>query len=179
MKFFAFAGAEVEPDFVSKSIMKAIGTNYSHVGIIIQEEGEEYGHIIDATGKGVCKSKVEDYIKDHELLEMIDITRFVLNGSNAKSWLEGNLGKDYSEGQFVGFKIPALKKLVGDGESELICSELCARFCNKHTTIDAFLETDPDFICPKTFIEGLKSFIKGNGFENAKAFAAEREDIEK
>lgn len=150
-KFFIFGSVELEPDFLSKSIMQKIGADFSHVGII------EVGHddierIFHATGEGFNQKLVSEFLIDHVFIHKIEVP--VENPGFASGWLRGNIGKDYSESQFAGFIKERFKKLVSDGKRELICSEATTRFLMECSTLQ--YDENPDFVDPKQAIELAK-----------------------
>ena len=151
-----FSSIETEPDFVSRAIMKKLKCDYSHIGVAFN--GSSLYH---ATGKGVHLLTRGEFLKDHKMVHEIPITKFVHNFSYARGWCEGNVGKDYSESQFIGFMFPALKKFFGDGRKEVICSEFVARFIDECTEIDIFDEIDCDYVSPKELIEMLSEKVFG------------------
>ena|SRR3990167_2554860 len=105
MKFYLFSSAETRPDKISLTIMRRLQTNYSHVGIIV-EEG-----IYHSTGDGVNKKQVDEFLKDHLFVHKIDITRFVESVAYSIGWCDGNIGKDYSESQYLGIMFPKFELL--------------------------------------------------------------------
>jgi hypothetical protein len=107
MKYELFASYEINPDFKSKSIMKATNCSFSHVGIIENDE-----MIFQATSKGFHSIRFDEFMPGNGLAHRFELK--VLNIDFAAGWLRGNVGKDYSESQFLGFlfKIPWVRRLV-------------------------------------------------------------------
>lgn len=156
MKIFYASAAEITPDFKSHGIMKFLGTNYSHVLHIIEPEaGEPF--LWHSTGEGVNCKLLRDFLQTHRLIHKFDVTdRLIVSADRFLGYLEGNEGKDYSETQYAGFINDVFKRRVGDGPSELICSEFTARSANKYTSLQ--IKGDEDFVTPKMFIEAIESY---------------------
>lgn len=157
---FRIAGsAEIKPDYKSKGVMVFTHADISHVLVIFRRGPELPWMIIDSTGDGVTEHPLDKFLETHKLIYDIDITKYVTRPCCAIAWLEGNFGKDYSEGQYFGFVFDFLKGFVRDGESELICSELVPRFIDKWTTLTCFKGADFDFINPKEAIKTLMEAV--------------------
>jgi hypothetical protein len=151
-----FASQEKNPDFKSRAIMQATGWDCSHVGII-------YGgfKIWHATGIGLHSlegEKFDEFMRLHNLPHRFALP--VRNSDYARGYCRGNEGKDYSESQLVGFKVPGLRDGLGDGEAELICSEFVIRFANEFDILNLHCDLDPDFIDPKTCMEIMRKLVK-------------------
>lgn len=142
--------------------MNRIGANYSHVGHIIDFENDSKPNLIyHATGKKGFHEELElSFLQTHFYRHKFDITPFLrVHPERFLGFLEGNLGKDYSESQFVGF-IPVigkwLQKFVDDNDSELICSEITSLSCTKYTSLP--ISGNADFNNPKQFIDQLLDY---------------------
>jgi hypothetical protein len=156
MRYYAFASVELEPDFLSRSIMQALDCKWSHNGIIYCVDDNDSGTIVHSIGKGVCEEPVREFLISHKFVHFINVTSLINDHGFAKGWLKGSIGKDYSESQYLGFLFPRIKKLVSDGKAEMICSEFAARFMCECTSFKGFDEANCDFIDPKIFIETLR-----------------------
>lgn len=160
MKYEVFASFEPNPDFKSGTIMKATNCSFSHVGII--ENGDL---IFEAHGGGFRSISMEEFMVNHAFAHRFELN--VLDPEFAAGWLRGNVGKDYSESQFVGFLLKHFKEngftrwiyeLVGDGNSELICSEAVVRFGLECCGLE--FDGDPDFVSPEESIEIMRKAAK-------------------
>lgn len=160
MKYEFFASFEIEPDLKSAAIMKATDCEFSHVGII--EDGR---CIFQATGIGFHSCLVEEFEKGHGFAHRFEIA--VIDPEFAAGWLRGNLGKDYSESQLLGFALRKLKasrfgkyllKFLGDGRRELICSESVVRFAIECCGLS--FGGDPDYVTPQESVEIMRGVLK-------------------
>lgn len=156
MTFKVFVAREPGPDYKSYSIMKALGTRYSHAGVVVDD------FIFHATREGVHATHVPEFLSDHVFTHLIDVTDYVIDEDYALGWCRGNIGKDYSESQLVAMFVKPLRILgfFNDNKSEMICSEFAARFIDECTTIKVFRGVDLDFVDPKRFIETMLRFEK-------------------
>lgn len=154
MTFEFFSSRETDPDWQSKAIMKNLDCDYSHVGII--KNGVDIYH---STGEGVNKKDLDDFLKDHVFIHRVDITEYVINHDYAEGWLDGNIGKDYSESQYLGFINKKWRRICSDGKSEMICSEFNARFTDETTSIPIFDTVNCDFVKPTEYIKGMFLYI--------------------
>ncbi len=170
MKFEFFASYEPKPDWKSGGIMLATGCKFSHVGIIVNEE-----HIYHATGIGFNEEHIDEFLLTHQFahrfeLMLKDDTPF--GHGRALGWLQGNIGKDYSETQFLGFGaefveryLPAflvnkIKSLVTDGMRELVCSESVVRFGLEHCGLVLEDGHNPDFDTPEESVTIMQAVKK-------------------
>lgn len=138
---------EINPDFVSKAIMRFTGKDSSHILIEYHCPVDDQMKVFQATGEGVNVKPSDEYFKTHHKMMTIHLDLNCTPGEFA-SYIDGALGKDYSESQYVGFIFPYkwIQKIVGDGEKEMICSELVARVVEKFTDIRFSIPLD--FITP-------------------------------
>ena len=143
---------EIRPDFVSRAIMAWTGVPYSHIAICYNQEGTDY--LFHAYGKGVCLDRLDTYLQDHQIVGRKPVT-LACDPESFLGYVSGAVGKDYSEAQFLGFIFPYkwIMKLVGDGERELVCSELVARVLTKFSNY-TFAE-DLDFLDPREVWEAI------------------------
>lgn len=143
---------ENKPDFVSRAIMAWTGAPYSHIAICYNLEGTDY--LFHAYGKGVCNDRMDTYMQDHQNMGMKKI-KLRCQPEEFLGYVSGAVGKDYSEAQFLGFIFPYkwILKLVGDGEKEMVCSELVSRVLAKFGGY-TFAE-DFDFLDPKEVWEAI------------------------
>lgn len=153
MKHYVFVAREFDPDYKSASIMFYLKSEYSHAGVIINDT------IYHATRKGVHTTPVKEFLKDHEFTHKIDVSDYILDDSFAFGWCEGNLGKDYSESQLIGLVLKPFRQVMGDGKSEMICSEFAARFLDECSVIRIFDQVDVDFVDPVTFIKAVLNYV--------------------
>lgn len=134
--------------------MKATACTFSHVGVILD------GMVYHAVGTGVEKMPIEMFIAEGHGFEH----RFEIDCHNAvggRYWLEGNLDRDYSESQLVGFAVNAIAWMLptkvlewileklGDGQREMICSELVIRFAVLFCNLVLPNDINPDFVTPE------------------------------
>lgn len=170
MKFEFFASYEPDPDWKSAGIMLATQCKFSHVGIIV--DGQWIYH---ATGEGFNKEAVDEFLITHRFMhkwELVIKDDTPFGHGRALGWLQGNLGKDYSETQFIGFGAQILqrflpdvlvnkfKAMVSDGARELVCSESAVRFGLEHCPLILEDGHNPDFDSPENAVEIMKAVRK-------------------
>lgn len=112
---------EKDPDFISKKIMEKDGTNYSHVLIDYDENGER--KIFHAVGEGVCiyaENKYKDYYKSHIKAHEYEI-ELKVSKDFFLGYVEGSCGKEYSQSQIAAI---AVGGILENGDEAMICSEL-------------------------------------------------------
>ena len=152
MKFYAFASSEIDPDFVSKEIMETIGAPYSHCGVIAEEDDSET--IYHATGKGFHSQDIPSFLAEGKQFVHKFEMKLTVHPEFALGYLEGNIGKEYSESQYLGFINKRFEKLVENGAEKLICSEALTLFALKCCGLQkSNLTEGTDFIDPKEAIE--------------------------
>ena len=121
MGFEIALAAEKKPDFFSRAIMRALGTDYSHALIIVDNS-----RLFHATEVGFHESPLAEFVTDHIFRHRFDIKpaceRYALG------WLDGCIGTEYSQSQYLGFIFPILRPLVTNGRARTICSEAVADF---------------------------------------------------
>ena len=154
MVFEVFCSAETKPDWQPRAIMKVLKCNYSHVGFLVN--GVQIFH---STGEGVNEKYVDSFLTDHVFIERLDITKYVINPQFFLGWLKGNIGKDYSESQYLGFINKNWRKISSDGRSEMICSEFGARGIDECTVIPIFDNVNCDFVDPVVFMTVLRKIV--------------------
>jgi hypothetical protein len=148
MKFEILAIGELEPDFVSRRIQRYLGTDYSHIGILV--DGLWLYH---ATGIGFHMVPLAAFLPGHAIRHRFaweldrDTTQYALG------WLEGCVGCEYSQSQYLGFLFPFLRPFVANGKSKTVCSEAGAQFM-----FDCLKVREPrlfacDWINPKDIVE--------------------------
>lgn len=171
MKFFYCVEAEIVPDTFSRLIMRVIEADYSHAFILVEDIPDlirdrhmlhpEHGIIFEATVPVYRhRSILTTNSKNSEIRGKVEIA--VTNEYLALGWLLGNMGKEYSFSQCMGFLDlhlqTNLKEIWGNGEGKGVCSELCARFgATNSTRPELFNDVNLDYITPK---EGLDLFSK-------------------
>lgn len=119
-----FATREKNPDLVSSLIMKKIGAPYSHVGLLI--DGVDVYH---ATGKGVNKTTI-DAVSEHgnQVVKLIDVSDHIrVSSEYCRGWLDGSLGKEYSQSQLLGFVFSCARRFLKNQNEKMICSEYVAQ----------------------------------------------------
>lgn len=159
MKFTYATSREKDPDFKSRTIMKAIGFDYSHSLIMVDDS-----MIFHATGKHEYRDgrkvkgfhmiegdNMAEFLETHDLGHLVDLP--VINPDYAFGYCQGNVGKDYSESQLIGCSLPILRVFMGDDTAELICSEFPIRFAMHKQILDFKFAQEPDWICPKVCTE--------------------------
>lgn len=152
MKIEIFASKEKKPDMLSKIIMKRLGCNYSHVGIIFDDQ------IYHAVGEGVCKADQDKFLQDRTYSELLDVTDKVQVSKEALyGWLEGRLGTEYSTSQYLGFAFPELREHIDNGSEKVVCSELAYEFAVFAGLLPKGHFPNPDYVDPKMLIEALKA----------------------
>ncbi len=147
MKFEIIAIGEEKPDFVSSRIQKALGTDYSHVAILVDEEV-----IYHATGKGFHKEYLCDVLPGHIIRHRFEV-RSARSDEFSLGWLEGNIGVPYSNLQYLGFIFPWMRKFVDNGRKRTICSEAVGDAMQE---CFGYLIDDTDFKSPKDIVEILR-----------------------
>lgn len=160
MRFYIFASAEKKPDCLSKAIMKKMGTDYSHVGVIVTKDEiqEVNGEIFHAVGDGFCKSTTEEFLHKKKFQHIKEITFIIKSQDFAYGWLHGSIGKEYSSSQYLGFFSKRLGKLVSNGKEKTICSESVADFVNDCTSSTYFKVLPTDFVTPKEVVDFLSAY---------------------
>jgi len=130
-------------------IKRRIGADFSHIGIIWNDIT-----VFHATYIGYNKMNLHDFKQKNKILGRQKINVNVSDQMYALGWLNGNLGKDYSQSQFLGFMFGWMKPLVNNNDERGICSEFVARFLQECTKI--IIVRDPDFIDPKQLWDVVK-----------------------
>jgi hypothetical protein len=154
MRFFIFISAEEKPDLVSKAIMWKLDTNYSHIGIGIADDDGEIHTLYHSIGDGYTKQPTESWLKKGKIINGVKEIK-VINADQAIGYLEGNIGKDYSESQYLGFVIPSLARFFANGVSKQICSEAVALFLMNHLEGGFEIKKQADFASPKDVWEAI------------------------
>jgi hypothetical protein len=131
---------EKEPDFVSKSIMWVMKTDYSHVFFIHE------GNIYHSIGLGVCKQDLESYLEDHIIVKEFEV-ELACSKEVFEAFVAGEDGKDYSQSQYIGFIFPMFQSFFDNNNEKRICSEFVAVVLQKYG--DVVLSKDADFTSPK------------------------------
>ena len=147
MKISVGFTAELKPDFISRSIMKFLKTDYSHVFLIHD------GIIYHSDGRGVNKIHLEYYKKTHKLVYEFPL-EISLTEKEFEAYMKGAQGKEYSESQYLGFLFDFMKKWVRNGEEKMICSELVAQVLQDFGGFT--LPKEADFMSPKDVYNLLK-----------------------
>lgn len=137
---------EKNPDFISASIMKFLGTDYSHVFFIHD------GVIFHSVGQGVKREYLSNYLKTHDITDVFEVD-LDLTYKEFESYMYGAEGKEYSESQYIGFILPFMKKFVRNGKEKTICSELVSEVLEKFGGFK--LPNEADFMSPKDVYDML------------------------
>lgn len=132
--------SENKPDFVSKTIMWFLKTNYSHVFFILGD------HIFHATGKGVHPVALSEYMKTHNLVHSFEV-ELNMSLESFLAFMDGASSKEYSSSQYLGFLSKSLQKFVKNGNEKMICSELVAVVLEKYGAY--CLPKEADFMSPR------------------------------
>jgi len=130
MKFQVFVSKEVNPDFLSRMIMKKLGTPYSHIGLLVT--GTDC-HLYHSTGKGFHRQSKEDFLSSgvKAIHASVDITPLVKDKKYALGFIHGRVGTEYSESQYIGFLLPWTQGFFANKNKKGICSEEVMYFLNK------------------------------------------------
>lgn len=115
---------EIDPDFVSRAIMWAEGTNYSHVMMIFEDmDGKE--KILHSIGGGTCIDENCSYLTTHKIVRSFRVPMKVSQAEFC-GYARGRVGREYSESQYLNqilrlCKIPWMP--FKNGNAKGICSE--------------------------------------------------------
>lgn len=158
IKISIFVCAENDPDWVSRKIMKVIRADYSHIGIIVDDRT-----VYHMVGKGFSTMPLAELQVGHTL-QLKNITNHIDNIQYALGYLEGRLGVEYSQSQYLGFLFPFLRQFVRNNREKGVCSEEVARFlllCGKPQRIESNIHNldSLDFVSPKDVWEALAQEI--------------------
>lgn len=115
---------EINPDWISKTIMWFLETNYSHVMILFEDvDGKE--KILHSIGKGTCIDADQEYLKTHKIVRAYKIP-MKCTMEHFSGYAEGRVGREYSESQYFNMFLEKLGiKWIPfrNGNSEGVCSE--------------------------------------------------------
>jgi len=136
-------------------IRKVQGTPYSHAAILVD------GRLLyQSTRIGVHSTDFAEFEKTHVVWKKPIATKTTgLIGVNyALGWLDGCIGCEYSQAQFVGFIFPKLRPLVINKRARRICSEFAADFLQDccGVKVQKSMATN-DFVTPKDIWEALEN----------------------
>lgn len=149
-KFEVFVSREKSPDLVSRMIMRRIGADFSHIGIVLNST-----HVWHATGDGVNFETVGRFLEKREFVEKFPIK--VQNGEFARGYMVGSLLKEYSQSQYLGFLVPSLRSFLGNKAEKTICSELVMDFIRDVCwPVPSDWPRAHDFVNPKEALEWAK-----------------------
>ena len=140
MKIQVAFTCEKKPDIISKIIMWVLKSTYSHVFLVHNES------IYHSVGDGVCKIKLSDYLKTHNLIKYFDV-ELDCSEEVFEAFMAGEDGKDYSESQYIGFMFPFMQSYFDNDNEKRICSEFVAIVLEKYGKY--VLPKDADFMHPK------------------------------
>ncbi len=149
----------VNPDWKSRGIMYAQGTNYSHVGLIgYASDGRKY--LCHAIGGGVCYSQPMDYLGEHRIVFKktvhLSCSQDLLTG-----FVMGEKGKEYSQMQLLLIAFKIRWACLMNGDSKRICSEFVAAIVDRWS--EHKIPAPLDLITPRDLFDILKPEQVGSG----------------
>ena len=118
------ASAEINPDFMSRMIMKFTKCKFSH--LFIHDEETIYHSVDD----GVGTEDYEEFLKTHHVWSKpIELK---VSYDYFRGYMKGTEGIGYSQSQYFGFILRRgfFRKLFRNGKSKVICSEYVANTLN-------------------------------------------------
>ncbi len=148
MKFSILAVGEIDPDFVSRRIQRFMGTDYSHCVILMDDKW-----CYHATAEGFNMRPISTLLPDHIIRQRFDFELDAINSMFAAGWLQGALGHEYSQSQYLGFLFPFLQRFVANGNSKTVCSEAAGQFMFDCLKIKDARLFSCDFLTPKDIVE--------------------------
>ena len=155
MKIEICTSRETKPDFVSRMIMKFMGTKYSHILVLIDNS-----IVWHMTGKGFHSQPADEFLSDHLFVDCVDVsTKVTRSEEYCKGYLEGMRGGEYSQSQYLGFLRKRLQRFTKNGNEKSVCSESVARIMHDWGVM-YFPEDVRDFLSPEDVIEALKKAVK-------------------
>jgi hypothetical protein len=137
LKFFICTEREVSPDEFSALIQDVSRTDYSHMQVLVTEipdmirrrlslpDGDLIFHATTPKYEQISFEK-EYADSNNKMVHKIECP--VWDEVGALEWLRGNMGKDYSLSQCLGYFSEELQKIWGNGEGKGICVEFGMRF---------------------------------------------------
>ncbi len=145
---------EVDPDWKSRGIMFAMGTNYSHVGIVgYASDGRKY--LCHAIGGGVTYSQPMDYLGKHKIVfkKTIELScsQDMLTG-----FVMGESGKEYSQTQLLLIAMKVRWPWMLNGDSKRICSEFVGVILHRWSGYAPLLPLPLDCITPRDLYDVIK-----------------------
>ena len=147
MKLEIIATHEKKIDFVSKNLELFMGTSYSHNAIVVDE-----AVVYHATEKGFHKMPLSNLLLQCDIRHRFEFVRPIPEFYYAHGWLDGCVGREYSESQYFGFLFPFLKPMLQNGRKKTICSEVVADFMIDCLKIDDDRLSDADWLTPKDIV---------------------------
>lgn len=167
MKFYYCVEREINPDSFSSLIMNVISAPYSHAFILVEDvpTSERVFNNLPAEGNIIFEATIPLYKfrsekeldpRVEEIFARVEIS--VRNEYLALGWLLGNMGKEYSMSQAIGFldlKFGTnLVSIWANGEGRGVCSEFCARFgAINSSRPDLFSNVNLEYVNPKSGLE--------------------------
>lgn len=148
MRFEILAVGEIDPDFVSSRIQKFLGTDYSHSAILVDGE-----HVYHATGKGFHRMPLLELLPGHAIRHRISFELEGEKAAYARGWLDGCIGIEYSNSQYLGFFFPLIRPFLRNKRAKLICSEVVGEFMDECLGIRDYRLVCCDFLSPKDVTE--------------------------
>lgn len=144
--FEILAIGEEKPDFVSARIQNFLGTDYSHVAVLVD------GYLLyHATGEGFHAEPLDAIMAGHVIRHRIKVE--VPDVSYARGWLDGCIGTEYSQSQYLGFFLPPLRRFLNNGTKRTICSEAVADFLFECCRLNDPRLFTRDFLSPRDIVE--------------------------
>lgn len=148
MKFEILAVGELEPDFASRQIQRFLKTDYSHCVILVDERW-----CYHATAKGFHMIPLTALLPGHAIRARFAFELEVGPTQFALGWLQGALGHEYSQSQYLGFLFPFLRRFVANGNSKTVCSEAAGQFMFECLKVQDARLYACDFLSPKDIVE--------------------------
>ena len=149
MKFEILAIGELVPDFFSRKIQNYLGTNYSHIAVLI--DGAIVYHSIE---RGVVRELIQNALGPNDVIRH----RFEFPIQPGREgfimgWLEGSVGAKYAWSQYLGVFCPWIRFLVRNGKGQSFCSEYGATAVRDALGIYSPELEESDWITPKDIVE--------------------------
>lgn len=148
--------SEINPDFVSRMIMKFEKTLYSH-SLILFEDLDFKEKIFHSIGEGVLVDANGDYLKTHKIVRMFEVP-MATTREGFCMYVRGRCSAkvEYSQSQYLNqiFRLAGLSlKLVDNDGAKTICSEETL-MALAHSKLNV-ANLEPDTISPKMLCEFL------------------------
>lgn len=130
-------------------------TEYSHIGILLEEET-----ILDATIAGVEFTDFRKYRKKYEIVKKMPIKNSLVYSNQVYEWAWPYKDAEYSILQNIGLGLRYLKLIksnpFGSNDRKIVCSELAALFMNKFSGLTIEDSDNYDLVRIYEIVEELK-----------------------